>query len=69
MAQGETSIRVYLSPEIKDRFKTVCFYKGLNMSDVSEQLILDWLAKNELEIPNSQINPSATTTQRVNNSG
>lgn len=61
MAQGEASIRVYLPPEIKDRFKTVCFFKGLNMSDVSAELIEDWLAKNEMELPNSsKISPSTT---------
>lgn len=54
MAQGEASIRVYLSPEIKDRFKTVCFFRGLNMSDVSAELIEDWLTKNDMELPNSQ---------------
>ncbi|MDB9446594.1 plasmid partition protein ParG [Anabaenopsis sp. FSS-46] len=61
MAQGEASIRVYLPPEIKDRFKTICFFKGLNMSDVSAELIEDWLAKNEMELPNSaKISPSPT---------
>ncbi|WP_414529323.1 plasmid partition protein ParG [Nodularia chucula] len=59
MAQGEASIRVYLPPEIKDRFKTVCFFRGLNMSDVSAELIEDWLTKNDMELPNSQkITPS-----------
>ncbi|MBH8572782.1 hypothetical protein I8752_07085 [Nostocaceae cyanobacterium CENA369] len=58
MAQGESSIRVYLSPEIKDRFKTVCFFKGLNMSDVSAELIENWLAKNDIELPTSQKNSS-----------
>ncbi|MDH6060885.1 plasmid partition protein ParG [Chrysosporum bergii ANA360D] len=52
MAQGEASIRVYLSPEVKDRFKAVCFFKGLNMSDVSAELIEEWLAKNDIELPN-----------------
>ncbi|MBI1242855.1 MAG: hypothetical protein GC195_15445 [Nostoc sp. RI_552] len=61
MAQGEASIRVYLSPEVKHRFKTVCFFKGLNMSDVSAELIEDWLAQNDMELPNSQkISPSPT---------
>jgi hypothetical protein len=58
VAQGESSIRVYLSPEIKDRFKTVCFFKGLNMSDVSAELIENWLAKNDIELPTSQKNSS-----------
>lgn len=59
MAQGEASIRVYLSPEMKDRFKTVCFFKGLNMSDVTAELIENWLAKNDMDLPMSQKNSSA----------
>jgi len=54
VAQGEASIRVYLSPETKARFKTVCFFRGLNMSDVTAELINDWLAKNDLDLPISQ---------------
>ncbi|RCJ40757.1 hypothetical protein A6770_10140 [Nostoc minutum NIES-26] len=63
MAQGESSIRVYLSPEIKDRFKTVCFFKGLNMSDVSAELIENWLAKNDIELPTSQKNSSTAKSK------
>lgn len=68
MAQGEASIRVYLSPEIKDRFKTVCFFRGLNMSDVSAELIEDWLAKNDMELPNSQKIAPAPTGKKSNKS-
>ncbi|MBE9052098.1 hypothetical protein IQ243_17050 [Nostocales cyanobacterium LEGE 11386] len=68
MAQGEASIRVYLPPETKDRFKTVCFFKGLNMSDVSAELIEDWLAKNEIELPNSQKSSSSPTSKKSNKS-
>ncbi len=68
MAQGETSIRVYLPPDIKDRFKTICFFKGLNMSDVSAELIEDWLAKNEIELPNSRKTSSASTIKKSDKS-
>ena len=68
MAQGETSIRVYLPPDIKDRFKTICFFKGLNMSDVSAELIEDWLAKNEIELPNSHKTSSASTIKKSDKS-
>ncbi|WP_414542189.1 plasmid partition protein ParG [Nostoc sp. CCY0012] len=68
MAQGEASIRVYLSPETKDRFKTVCFFKGLNMSDVSAELIEDWLAKNDMELPKSQRNSPAPKSEKSNKS-
>lgn len=54
MAQGEVSIRVYLLPESKDKFKTACFLKGLNMSDVTAELIEEWLAKNAVELPTSK---------------
>ncbi len=64
MAQGEASIRVYLPPDIKDRFKTICFFKGLNMSDVSAELIEDWLAKNDMELPNSQKTASAPAIKK-----
>ena len=63
MAQGESSLRVYLSPEIKARFKTVCFFKGLNMSDVSAELIENWLAKNDMELPASQNNSSTAKSK------
>lgn len=68
MAQGEASIRVYLPPEIKDRFKAVCFFQGLNMSDVSAELIEDWLAKNDMELPKSPKNAPAPTSQKSNKS-
>jgi hypothetical protein len=51
VAQGEVSIRVYLRPESKDKFKTACFLKGLNMSDVTAELIEEWLAKNAVDLP------------------
>jgi hypothetical protein len=50
VAQGKESIRVYLTPEIKDRLKTTCFLKGLNMSDIAAELIEDWLTNNDVEI-------------------
>ncbi|TVP66118.1 MAG: hypothetical protein EA343_01855 [Nodularia sp. (in: Bacteria)] len=68
MAQGEASIRVYLPPDIKDRFKTICFFRGLNMSDVSAELIEDWLAKNDIELPNSQKTSSAPTAKKSDKS-
>ncbi|HYW20901.1 MAG TPA: hypothetical protein VE956_16685 [Nodularia sp. (in: cyanobacteria)] len=68
MAQGEASIRVYLPPDIKDRFKTICFFKGLNMSDVSAELIEDWLAKNDMELPNSQKISSPSTIKKSDKS-
>ncbi|NEO34414.1 MAG: hypothetical protein F6K36_29245 [Symploca sp. SIO3C6] len=46
MAKGEESIRVFVSPEIKERFKASCFYRGINMSDVASKLIEEWLAVN-----------------------
>ncbi len=64
VAQGEASIRVYLSPETKDRFKTVCFFKGLNMSDVTAELIEDWLAKNDLDLPISQKNAHSSKSKK-----
>ncbi|MBH8561549.1 hypothetical protein I8748_05045 [Nostoc sp. CENA67] len=71
MAQGEASIRVYLSPETKDRFKTVCFFKGLNMSDVTAELIENWLAKNDIDLPASQKNslPKANSPKSKNSEG
>ncbi|MBD2526814.1 plasmid partition protein ParG [Nostoc sp. FACHB-133] len=60
MAQGEVSIRVYLSPDTKDRFKTACFLKGLNMSDIAAELIEDWLTKNDIDMPNVQKKPPST---------
>lgn len=60
MAQGEVSIRVYLSPETKDRFKTACFLKGLNMSDIAAELIENWLAENDINLPNVQKKPPST---------
>ncbi|MEA5515055.1 plasmid partition protein ParG [Nodularia sp. UHCC 0506] len=68
MAQGEASIRVYLPPDIKDRFKAICFFKGLNMSDVSAELIEDWLAKNDMELPNSQKTSSTSTIRKSDKS-
>jgi hypothetical protein len=64
VAQGEASIRVYLPPEIKDRFKTVCFFKGLNMSDVTAELIEDWLAKNDIDLPISQKNDPSPKSKK-----
>jgi len=54
VAKGEMSIRVYLLPELKDKFKTACFFKGLNMSDVTAALIEEWLEKNAVDLPASQ---------------
>ncbi|MEG4025514.1 hypothetical protein [Microcoleus sp. S13C4] len=48
------SIRVYLLPELKDKFKTACFLNGLNMSDVTAALIEEWVAKNAVDLPASQ---------------
>ena len=58
MAQGKASIRVYLSPEIKDSFKTTCFLKGLNMSDISAELIESWLKENAVGIVTEENSPS-----------
>lgn len=46
MAKGEDSIRVFVPPETKDRFKASCFHRGLNMSDVAAELIEEWLEEN-----------------------
>jgi hypothetical protein len=54
VAKGEMSIRVYLLPELKDKFKTACFLNGLNMSDVTAALIEEWLAKNAVDLPAPQ---------------
>ena len=51
VAKGEMSIRVYLLPELKDKFKTACFLNGLNMSDVTAALIEEWLTKNAVDLP------------------
>lgn len=55
------SIRVYLLPELKDKFKTACFLNGLNMSDVTAALIEEWLANNAVDLPTSQKNSKALT--------
>lgn len=63
VAKGEMSIRVYLLPELKDKFKTACFLKGLNMSDVTAALIEEWLAKNPVDLPASpRISKALTET-------
>ena len=54
VAKGERSIRVYLLPELKDKFKTACFLNGLNMSDVTAALIEEWLTKNAVDLPAPQ---------------
>jgi ParG len=54
VAQGKESIRVYLSSETKDSFKTTCFLKGLNMSDIAAELIENWLTENAVELATSQ---------------
>ena len=54
VAKGEMSIRVYLLPELKDKFKTACFLNGLNMSDVTAALIEEWLTKNAVDLPAPQ---------------
>ena len=54
VAKGEMSIRVYLLPELKDKFKTACFLNGLNMSDVTATLIEEWLTKNAVDLPAPQ---------------
>jgi hypothetical protein len=61
VAKGEMSIRVYLLPELKDKFKTACFLKGLNMSDVTAALIEEWLAKNAVDLPTPQSISKALT--------
>src|SRR4028118_571601 len=54
VAKGEMSIRVYLLPELKDKFKTACFLNGLNMPDVTAALIEEWLTKNAVDLPAPQ---------------
>ena len=44
---AEPSIRIYLSPEKKLRFKTACVSQGRDMSDVTNELIDKWLEENE----------------------
>ncbi|MEG4917781.1 hypothetical protein [Microcoleus sp. B7-D4] len=57
------SIRVYLLPELKDKFKTACFLNGLNMSDVTAALIEEWVAKNPVDLPASpRISKALTET-------
>ena len=51
MAKDAMSIRVYVEPELKNRFKTACFLQGLNMSDVTAKLIKEWVAENAVNIP------------------
>jgi hypothetical protein len=46
VAKDKDSIRVYLEPNIKETFKTACFDRGLNMSDVTAQLVEDWVRRN-----------------------
>lgn len=47
---AEPSIRVYLNPEKKLRFKTACASQGRDMSDVCNELIDKWLEENEASI-------------------
>ncbi len=63
MAQGEVSIRVYLSPETKDKFKTACFLKGLNMSDIAAELIEHWLSSNAVDLPAPQDKKSSSSSK------
>ena len=65
MAQGEASIRVYLSPEAKDSFKTTCFLKGLNMSDVAAELIENWLKKNAVGVVTEENPPNSEKKGKV----
>ncbi|MBW4611453.1 MAG: hypothetical protein KME22_30755 [Hassallia sp. WJT32-NPBG1] len=57
MAQGESSIRVYMSPDTKHRFKTTCFLKGLNMSDIAAELIENWLVDNDISVTQTKKSP------------
>src|ERR671932_693126 len=42
------TVRVYFTEEkLKERFATVCFYRGRKMSDVMQELISDWVAQQE----------------------
>jgi hypothetical protein len=42
------TVRVYFTEEgLKERFATVCFYRGRKMSEVMQDLISDWTAQQE----------------------
>jgi ParG len=46
MAKGQEAVRVYMSPEKKRAFKAACAAKGLEMSEVANNLIDEWLTEN-----------------------
>ncbi|BAY95869.1 MULTISPECIES: plasmid partition protein ParG [unclassified Tolypothrix] len=46
MAKGQEAVRVYMSPEKKRAFKAACAAKGLEMSEVANNLIDEWLKEN-----------------------
>ena len=53
MAKGQEAVRVYMSPEKKRAFKSACASQGLEMSEVTNKLIDEWLKQNTLSIQES----------------
>lgn len=62
MAKDKDSIRVYLEPKVKEAFKAACFERGLNMSDITAQLVEDWIKKNP---PNQKVGQPETIAKIV----
>lgn len=46
MAKSQEAVRVYMSPEKKRAFKAACASQGLEMSEVTNKLIDEWLREN-----------------------
>lgn len=46
MAKIQEAVRVYMSPEKKRAFKAACASQGLEMSEVTNKLIDEWLREN-----------------------
>ena len=52
---SQEAVRVYMSPEKKRAFKSACAAKGLEMSEVTNQLIEEWLKENAVPGMQTQV--------------
>lgn len=48
MAKSQEAVRVYMSSDKKRAFKAACATQGLEMSEVANKLIDEWLKANAL---------------------
>ncbi|MEB4674774.1 hypothetical protein MXL54_08335 [Enterobacteriaceae bacterium G50] len=49
--EGKRALQVWIDEETHTKFKSICSLRGLNMTEVTENMIEQWIADQSVSIP------------------